>query len=131
MISQKHTINNVEYIVRARTKTELDKAVKFLYDCNEYEMAQLEEELNVALDKLLVERLGEPQDVTEERFFAGTKDAKPAIETPVEMPKMSTSTEKQTPPLKKSPAKSKTAGQTSAKRVDNKTVDLGRIGKGK
>lgn len=106
MISQKHTINNVEYIVRARTKTELDKAVKFLYDCSEYEMAQLEEELNVDLDKLLVSRLGEPTEEIQ---------SEPAIEKPVVKPAPKT-------PRAKTP---------TAQKKDSKTVDLGRIGKAK
>lgn len=105
MISQKHLINNVEYIVRARNKAELDKAVQFLYECNEYEMAQLEEELNINFDKLLVERLGDPTEEVQ---------AEPAIETPVEEPK----------PV----AKPK---RTVTPKKDNKTVDLGKIGKGK
>ena len=122
MISTKLNINDVEYIVRAKNKAELDKAVEFLYDCHEHKMAILESKLSQELDNILVSRLGEPDEPI---------TAEPAIETPVEMPKISVSTDKQTPPLKKAPAKSKTAGQTSAKRVDNKTVDLGKIGKGK
>lgn len=122
MISTKLNINNVEYIVRAKNKSELDKAVEFLYDCHEHKMAVLESKLSQELDNVLVSRLGEPEEPIA---------AEPAIETPVELPKIVQSTEKQTPPLKKSPAKSKNAGKTMAKPVDNKSVDLGKIGKGR
>lgn len=104
MISQKHIINEVEYIVRAKNKASLDKAVEFLYQCNEYEMAQLEEELNIDFDKLLVERLGDPTEEVKEE---------PAIETPVEEAKPK-------PVRKKGPNYIK---------KDSKTVNLGGMGK--
>lgn len=111
MISTKLNINEVEYIVRAKNKAELDKAVEFLYDCHEHKMAILESKLNQELDNVLVSRLGEPEEPI---------TAEPAIETPVEMPKPA--------PVKKTPVKK---APVKAKPVDNKTVDLGKIGKGK
>lgn len=126
MISAKHIINNVEYIVRARNKSELDKAVQFLYECSEWEMAQLEQQLNKDFDQVL-------QDIDEGKLVLPSRVDAPEQEVQAEpaLPKVVQSTEKQTPPLKKAPAKSKTAGKTMAKPVDNKTVDLGKIGKGK
>lgn len=117
MISAKHTINNVEYIVRARNKAELDKAVQFLYECSEFEMAQLEETLNKNFDQLLQD-IDEGKVVLPSRVDAPEQEVKaePAIEKPV-APKRSNA-----PKAPKAP---------SAPKKDNKTVDLGKIGKGK
>ena len=111
MISTKLNINEVEYIVRAKNKSELDKAVEFLYDCHEHKMAILESKLNQELDNILVSRLGEPEEPI---------TAEPAIET----------LELRSEPKKPAP-KTPRAKTPTAQRKDNKTVDLGKIGKGK
>lgn len=111
MISQKHTLNNVEYIVRARNKAELEKAVEFLYDCHEHSMAILESKLNQELDNILVSQFGEPEEPI---------TAEPAIET----------LELRSEPKKPAP-KTPRAKTPSVQKKDNKTVDLGKIGKGK
>ena len=111
MISTKLNINDVEYIVRAKNKAELDKAVEFLYDCHEHKMAILESKLNQELDNILVSRLGEPEEPI---------TAEPAIET----------LELRSEPKKPAP-KTPRAKTPTAQRKDNKTVDLGKIGKGK
>jgi len=61
MISKKLQLNNVEYIVRANNKQELDKAVQFLYECNEPEMAQLETPMEVQLEIITEEEPAKPQ----------------------------------------------------------------------
>ena len=112
MISAKHTINNVEYIVRARNKSELDKAVQFLYECSEFEMAQLEATLNKNFDQLL-------QDIDE---------GKVVLPSRVDAPEQVVQAEPAAPKRSNAP---KAPKAPSAPKKDNKTVDLGKIGKGK
>lgn len=89
MISTRLMLNNVEYIVRAKNKAELDKAVQFLYNCDEPEMALLESQLD-----------------------APEVPAEPAIETRVEEPKQapkrSNAPKAPKAPAKRKPADSKT-----------------------
>jgi hypothetical protein len=117
MISQKLNINQVEYIVRAKNKAELDKAVQFLYECNEHQMAQLEEGLNKDFDQLLQDV--EAGKVVLESRIEGEEEVKaePAIEKVVK------------PVAPKRSNAPKTPKAPSAPKGDNKTVNLGGMGK--
>ena len=110
MISKKLNLNNVEYIVRARTLVQLNDAIERLYNCDP-EISRLSEELNQSLDNVLESRLGEPED---------TITAEPAIETPAVKPILNK-------PVTKKPVAKKPA----AKKTDPSIVDLGNIGKAK
>ena len=107
MISTKLMLNNVEYIVRARNKAELDKAVQFLYNCDEPQMAELEAGLQ--------SRLGDLEEAIE---------AEPAIATVVTEP-----VKPAAPKAPNAPKRSNAPKAPKAPKVDNKTVNLGGMGK--
>ena len=117
MISTKLNINSVEYIVRARNKSELDKAVQFLYECNEHQMAELEEGLNKKFDQLL-------QDV---------EDGKVVLPSRVDAPEQEVQAEpaiaKPVAPKRSNAPKTPRAKTPTAQKKDNKTVNLGGMGK--
>lgn len=125
MISQKLNINQVEYIVRAKNKAELDKAVQFLYECNEHQMAQLEEGLNKDFDQLL-------QDVEEGKVILPSRveapeqevQAEPATEKAVKPVAPKRSNAPKAPNVPKTPR-----AKTPTAQKDNKTVNLGGMGK--
>jgi hypothetical protein len=106
MISKKLMLNNVEYIVRARNKSELDKAVQFLYNCDEPEMAQLE-------SRVMAPEMEVP--------------AEPAIETVVTEPVKPQAPKRSNAP--KAPNAPKRSNAPKAPKKDNKTVNLGGMGK--
>lgn len=133
MISAKHIINNVEYIVRAKNKTELNKAVEFLYACNEYQMAQLEEGLNKDFDQLLQD-IDEGKVVLPSRVDAPEEEVAPveqmphlaSLAGPIETnKKIETKPTNTTKPAPKTPR----AKTPTAQKKDNKTVNLGGMGK--
>ena len=118
MISKKINLNDVEYIVRARTLVQLNDAIERIYNCDP-EISRLSNELNQKLDNVLESRLSQPEettDVSEERFFAGAIKSEPAIEKPV---------------AKKPQPKKPVAKKPIAKKTDSSIVDLGNIGKSK
>lgn len=109
MISTKLNINQVEYIVRAKNKAELDKAVQFLYECQEHKMAQLEEGLNKAFDQLLTD-IDEGKVVLTEPIADEEVMPEPPKPTTPPKPKAKPAAKKPTP-------------------KDTKTVNLGGMGK--
>ena len=111
MISKKLNLNNVEYIVRARTLVQLNDAIERLYNCDP-EISRLSEELNQSLDNVLESRLGEPED---------TITAEPAIQT----------LELRSEPKKPAPKTPRAKTPTAQKKTDPSIVDLGNIGKTK
>ena len=125
MISAKHIINNVEYIVRAKNKTELNKAVEFLYSCNEHQMALLEEGLNRDFDQLL-------QDVEEGKVVLPSRVDAPEEEVKAEpaMPHLASLAGPIETKPKVETKNTKPTKPTNTPKKDNKTVDLGKIGKG-
>ena len=106
MISKKINLNDVEYIVRARTLVQLNDAIERIYNCDP-EISRLSDELNQKLDNVLESRLGEPESAI---------TAEPAIEKPV---------------AKKPQPKKPVAKKPVAKKTDPSIVDLGNIGKTK
>ena len=130
MISTRLMLNNVEYIVRAKNKAELNKAVDFLYSCNEINMAELEaskdEELIIQLTNLANTLAESNQEVVEE-----PKESKFQERLAEEKAKLA---EEPKPVLsKKAAPKAKPAPKQTPKRStppkDTKNVNLGGMGK--